>query len=232
MNQNEIVLKNEERIVFLLRALYAGYGYQQYKMSKFEEYDLYAGNKDFLISDNIITFTDTNGKLMALKPDVTLSIVRASRDQKGFVSRVFYDENVYRVSRGSHAYKEIMQAGLECIGDIDAYSVSEVLYLAARSLQTISENYLLNISHLGIISGLLDELGITSEDRKEALRLIGEKNLHELKRLLEGAGAPEEAADRLLIRYMHITEEEAEQLPSLTQARRTVLLEDAYERQS
>ena len=44
--------------------------------------------------------------------------------------------------------------------------------------------------------------------------------------------AAEEVADRLLIRYMHITEEEAEQLPSLTQARRTVLLEDAYERQS
>ena len=38
-------------------------------MSKFEEYDFYAVNKDFLVSDSVITFTDTNGKLMALKPD-------------------------------------------------------------------------------------------------------------------------------------------------------------------
>ena len=30
---------------------------------------------DFLVSDRVITFTDTNGKLMALKPDVTLSII-------------------------------------------------------------------------------------------------------------------------------------------------------------
>ena len=198
MNQNEIVLKSEEKIVFLLRALYSGFGYQQYKMSKFEEYDLYAGNKDFLISDNIITFTDTNGKLMALKPDVTLSIVRATKEQEGYVSRVFYDENVYRVSRGSHAFKEIMQAGLECIGDIDSYCVSEVLYLAARSLATITDRYLLNISHLGIISGLLDRLSLSSEDRREVLRLIGEQNLHEIRTLLERAGAPSEASDRLL----------------------------------
>lgn len=38
------------------------------------------------------------------------------------------------------------------------------------------------------------------------------------------------AVRQLLIRYMHITGEEAEQLPSMTQARRTVLLEDAYAR--
>ena len=69
---NEKILKNDERAVFALRSLYRGFGYSKYKMSKFEEYDLYVRNKDFLISDSIITFTDTNGKLMALKPDVTL----------------------------------------------------------------------------------------------------------------------------------------------------------------
>ena len=76
-------IKNEERIVFSLRSLYGGYGYSRYKMSKFEEYELYVRNKDFLISDSVITFTDTNGKLMALKPDVTLSIVKNGRDIPG-----------------------------------------------------------------------------------------------------------------------------------------------------
>ena len=46
-----------------LRALYSEYGYRQYKMSKFEEYELYLRNKDFLVSDNVITFTDTDGRL-------------------------------------------------------------------------------------------------------------------------------------------------------------------------
>ena len=48
------ILKSEERISFALRSLYSRFGYTRYKMSKFEEYDLYARNKDFLISDNFL----------------------------------------------------------------------------------------------------------------------------------------------------------------------------------
>ena len=76
MKIEDSVLRNDEKAVFELRSLYSKYGYSRYRMSKFEEYDLYVRNKDFLISDNIITFTDTDGKLMALKPDVTLSIIK------------------------------------------------------------------------------------------------------------------------------------------------------------
>ena len=75
---SEKVLREEERAVYKMRELYGSYGYLQYKVSKFEEYDLYAKNKSFLVSDKLLTFTDTNGKLMALKPDVTLSIIKNS----------------------------------------------------------------------------------------------------------------------------------------------------------
>ena len=74
---------NEERAVSALGELYRRFGYRHYKMSKFEEYDLYGRNKEFLISDNVITFTDTNGRLMALKPDVTLSIIKNGQDSDG-----------------------------------------------------------------------------------------------------------------------------------------------------
>ena len=73
-------------------------------MSKFEEYDLYTRNKDFLVSDSIITFTDTSGALMALKPDVTLSIIKDSADVDGSVKKVYYNENVYRVSKGTQSF--------------------------------------------------------------------------------------------------------------------------------
>ena len=55
------ILKNEEKAVFALRALYRQYGYSPYKMSKFESYEYYIQNKDFLVSDRILTFTDTDG---------------------------------------------------------------------------------------------------------------------------------------------------------------------------
>ena len=91
MDIKETVLKNEEKAIFRLRQLYGKYGYSQYKMSKFEEYDLYVRNKDFLVSDSIITFTDTNGKLLALKPDVTLSIIKNTKDEKNKVNKVYYN---------------------------------------------------------------------------------------------------------------------------------------------
>lgn len=185
MNFNNTVLKDEERIAFTLRELYTRYGFLQYKMSKFEEYDLYAKNRDFLVSDNIITFTDTNGRLMALKPDVTLSIVRNTKDIDGYVNKVFYNENVYRVSKGSHAFKEIMQTGLECIGDIDDYNIFETVLLAIKSLAAISSDFILNISHLDLISSVLEEAGLDEAGKRQALRLIANKNMHELRALLE-----------------------------------------------
>ena len=185
MNFNDTVLKDEERIAFTLRELYMRYGFLQYKMSKFEEYDLYAKNRDFLVSDNIITFTDTNGRLMALKPDVTLSIVRNTKDIDGYVNKVFYNENVYRVSKGSHAFKEIMQTGLECIGDIDDYNIFETVLLAIKSLAAISGDFILNISHLDLISSVLEEAGLDEAGKRQALRLIANKNMHELRALLE-----------------------------------------------
>ncbi len=179
----ELTLKYEERTVFALRSLYSKYGYSQYKMSKFEEYDLYVKNKDFLISDSVITFTDTNGKLMALKPDVTLSIVKNSKDISGFVEKLYYNENVYRVSKGTKSFKEIMQVGLECIGDIDDFCISEVISIAAKSLKQISESSVLSVSHLGLLTAILNSADISNNVKSEIIKCIEEKNEHELKKL-------------------------------------------------
>ena len=161
------VLKNDERVVFALRKLYEKYGYSKYKMGKFEEYDLYVRNKDFLISDSVITFTDTNGRMKALKPDVTLSIIKNCKDESGCVEKLYYNENVYRVTKEAEGFREIMQAGLECIGDIDDYCICEVITLAAESLRNISADFVLDISHLGILSSVINSLGVSEASAKK-----------------------------------------------------------------
>ncbi len=191
MNMQELPLDFQEKTVFKLRSLYNRYGYSQYKMSKFEEYDLYARNKDFLISDSVITFTDLGGKLMALKPDVTLSIVKNSKDELDTVQKLYYNENVYRASKGSQSFQEIMQVGLECLGNIDDYCICEVLMLAAESLRGISGDSILDISHLGLLSDVIDGVGVPREKKDELLKFIGEKNQHELARTCLEEGVPE-----------------------------------------
>jgi len=188
----ELPLGFNERVIFTLRSLYSRYGYSRYKMSKFEEYDLYAHNKDFLISDSVITFTDTNGKLMALKPDVTLSIVKNSKDDLASVQKLYYNENVYRASKSTNSFKEIMQVGLECIGNIDDYCICEVLMLAAESLRSISDGSLLDISHLGLLSDIFDAIKVPEGNKDALLRCIGEKNIHELASVCRTCGVTEE----------------------------------------
>ncbi len=183
--------RNEERAVFSLRSLYKKYGYLPYKMSKFEEYELYSKNKDFLVSDRVITFNDTNGKLMALKPDVTLSIIKNAEEYEGVKSKVYYNENVYRVSESTHQYKEIMQTGLECIGDIDLYDVYEAVLLAVKSLECISESFILDISHLDILASVIDGVSTDVKVKGEILDCIKEKNTHDIERICRQNGIGE-----------------------------------------
>ena len=189
---NENIIKNDERAIFELRELYRQYGYSQFKMSKFEEYDLYVKNKDFLVSDEVITFTDRNGKLMALKPDVTLSIIKNTADKAGVIQKVYYNENVFRVSKGTHSFKEIMQAGLECIGDLHSYEIAEVVLLAVKSLALISKNYVLDISHMGLVAAMLDDSGLSYEGKGAAHTFLHQKNAHELRAVCEAEGIAED----------------------------------------
>ncbi|MBQ7624172.1 MAG: ATP phosphoribosyltransferase regulatory subunit [Clostridia bacterium] len=183
MNFDSSVLTDQEKLIFALRSLFRSAGYSLYRMSKFEEYDLYANNKDFLVSDSIITFTDINGKLKALKPDVTLSIIKNNKDDPASLLKLCYNEKVYRVSKGANGFKEINQTGLECIGNVDGECIREVLSLAIKSLALASRSFVLEISDLGILSDMTDELTADAFVKKEIIKLAGEKNLHGINEL-------------------------------------------------
>jgi len=190
------ILKIEEQVIFKLRALYKEFGYSRYEMSRFEEYELYAENKAFMPSGEILTFTGANGRLMALRPDVTLSIVKYVNDSSG-LNKLYYNENIYR-SDGNE-FKEQMQVGLECIGNINADLTGEVLMLAKRSLDVLSEASRLDISHMGFLSGLLNSEKMTTLQRHEIENCISNKNTSELKSLCNKYGFSDSLYEKMEI---------------------------------
>ncbi|WP_314039673.1 ATP phosphoribosyltransferase regulatory subunit [Slackia exigua] len=194
-------LEWDTRVTLALDALYRMSGYERYRMNKFEPYDLYLEHRGFLRDDAVISFTDPRGRLMALKPDVTMSIVKnASVDAA--VERLFYVENVFRVPPGGSEFAEIAQMGLECLGcdsgrvqsDVDA----EVVALACRTLDVCGGRSRLAVSHMGFLSALLDACLLEDEPREQALRCIRLKNAAGLADVLCGAKAPSESQDALL----------------------------------
>lgn len=177
-----------EQLINALREQYRAYGYRPYGMSKFEEYELYLQNKDFLISERVLTFTDTDGKLMALKPDVTLSIIKNTEDNSAGTQKVYYLENVYRPGKNDQGFREIKQIGLECMGKVDDYCIYEVLLLAVKSLKAVSKNCVLDISHMGLVTKALDEAGLKGLAREMVVEAISNKSAHEIRSICQEQG--------------------------------------------
>src|SRR5665647_480633 len=170
-------LKPDEIATLKIRGIYEQAGYKKYKMSRFEEYSLYAENKDFLGGEKMITFTDLDGRLLALKPDVTLSIINNSRATRKNPEKLYYIENVYRECKESHTYKEISQMGLEFIGDICEDGVVEVIDLAVQTLRRISPKYILELSHMDFVLEMLNEYKMVDVDKGKMIKQIRNRNI-------------------------------------------------------
>lgn len=170
-------LKPDEIATLRIRGVYEQAGYKKYRMSRFEEYNLYAENKDFLGGEKVITFTDLDGRLLALKPDVTLSIINNSKATRKKPEKLYYIENVYRECKESHTYKEISQMGLEYIGDINEAGVVEVIDLAAQTLSKISPHYILELSHMDFVLELLHTFELADSDKFKMIKQIRNKNI-------------------------------------------------------
>lgn len=181
------LLDPQERAAYRLRKLYADAGYPRSRLSRFEPYALYANNKDVTLSESLLTFTEPGGRLMALRPDVTLTLIRAF--QPGLLQRVQYSEAVYRQRAQGQDFREIMQAGIECMGPITARECHEVLVLAAQSLRLLGQHSVLCLSHSGLMDAAMAGLGASL--RQQALRLVAQKNGAELRQLLDQQGLKE-----------------------------------------
>ena len=193
MSKEELfnILENEEKIDLGLRKLYKDYGYRPYKLGRFEEYDLYSRNRDFIPKENIITLTGQDGKLLALRPDLTLSIVKNYRGDAEDVEKCYYSETVYRSDRDGD-FRSFRQTGLECLGNIDDDMIAEVLELAARSLEVIGGDFIMELSHMGFLQSLMDDFSQDLQD--ELLKAIGSKNGPELDRIITLAELDEDRA--------------------------------------
>ncbi len=189
-------IKPDEEYLLKLSCFYEEFGYKKYNMRHFEEYSVYAENKSFLVNESVITFMDMNGKLMALKPDVTLSILKHA--DSNAEQRVYYTENVYRPDREKTAFCEITQTGLERFGVIDDFALAETVYLAASSLSLAMSDSILELSHVGFIDCLLDECAVYGDDRNIIKYLISEKNTHELESITNRLSISENKKDAIL----------------------------------
>lgn len=183
LKELENILRPEEQLALKLRKLYRDHHFKPYHLSSFEEYDLYNQAKNYLNDAEVITFTGGDGRIMALKPDITLSIVKNTPNQE--VRKVYYDEDVYRHDRQNEEYLRIHQIGLEYIGEIHKTQEVEVLALAIKSL-SFAGNGVLDLSHMGVLQAVCTHF--PRELEEQVIQAIQQKSGHQLQQLAKKAG--------------------------------------------
>lgn len=181
-------LGQAERTALILRAAYEQAGYRHYRMARFEEYSLYQDNRGFLPARQLISFTDLDGRLLALKPDVTLSIAKNAQPAPGCCEKYYYAESVFRPSPESRSFCEISQTGLECIGAVGPDEMAEVLRLARSSLLLASggRGAVLELGHTGFVAALLE--GAPAPAHGPLLEALRAKNAHGIRDICQKYG--------------------------------------------
>ena len=193
------ILGCEERIAYRLRQLFEQRGFRRTRVNRFEDYALYMDNKSFLQAERIITFMDMDGRLLALKPDVTLSVIKNIPGGKlPAAEKLYYADEVYRISRENRAYHARSQVGVELVGAPDTFASAEIIDLALESLALISKQFVLDISHLGFVAGLLEKLALSAAQERQLLAGIHTKSMHEVAEILRQANVTPENREKVL----------------------------------
>ena len=177
MSKKDLVLLN-------IRKMYDSYGYKKISLPSFEEYDLYNENKDF-IDRNVLTVMSPNGKLLALRPDITLSVAKkVSKDQSLKYSKIYYQENTYNLTKYV-GYEENEQLGIELIGKESTFLDFEIINLAVKSLDIINKKSMIVLSHAGFISSVFENFDLEYEIKEQILDCINRKNSHDIQKILK-----------------------------------------------
>lgn len=173
-----------------LRTIFEGGGYREVKTPGFEFYDVFSSKADYYPQESMYKFSDARGRLIAVRPDSTIPIARLTATKlrgHDLPIRLYYAQRVYRQQQELRGRSgEIMQMGVELIGDASFESDIEVLLMAAESLREASGGaFRIEIGHVGFYKLLMQELAATPDDRALIHRYVAAKNYAALDDVLD-----------------------------------------------
>jgi len=173
-------------------SVFEGWSYEEVLTPSVDYYALFEQGMGQTEAQTAFRFTDSDGEMLSLRPDVTSSVARvaatllADRERP---LRLCYAAPVFRRQQQSHAEwrRESTQLGCELIGVSGEAADLEVLLVAAEILKSIGleHSFCITINDVGIFNGLLNELNIGPQSQEALRRLIDTRDRGELKTFLE-----------------------------------------------
>ncbi|MBD7913020.1 ATP phosphoribosyltransferase regulatory subunit [Clostridium cibarium] len=166
------------------------WGYKEVVTPTIEFYETFNCGFQNLKEEEVYKFFDNKGKILVLRPDMTIPIARVVatkfKDIPGPI-RFRYSSNVYRVHESLGGKKnEYTDCGVELIGAEDKCSDLEILLTALDVLKALEvRQYKLEIGNINFFNSVIKDLGLEEEEKLELAELIDRKSLKELDEYLD-----------------------------------------------
>lgn len=179
------------RIEDAAMTVFESWSYEEVITPSVDYYDLFEHGMGQTEAQRGFRFTDNDGRLLALRPDVTSSVARIAATllaDRQRPLRFCYAAPVFRQQPQSHAEwrRENTQLGCELIGIAGKPADLEVLRLAAEILARLDlqSSYCITINNVEIFNGIAAELNLDTTAREQLRRLIDTRETAELNRFL------------------------------------------------
>ena len=180
--------------------IFDGWSYEEITTPTVDYYSLFEHGMGRVEAQRAFRFTDADGRLLALRPDVTSATARAAATlfaERERPLRLCYAAPVFRQQPQSHAEwrRESTQIGCELIGANTRVADLEVLVIASEFLRRLDldGNYAITLNDVGIFNGVAERLRLDPTSREEMRQLIDIRNSADLERFLTPYTSTEEA---------------------------------------
>ena len=184
-----------------LEKKFSSAGFSPVLSAGLEYYETFSGKENAVPEERMFKMTDTDGKLLVLRPDTTLSIARiAATKLNSDRARLSYLADKYDLENGGGlSSREIYQAGVECLGEEGAFSDAQCIAFAIECLKEAGlRDFIIDIGHVGYFKGLLEESGLSPFQAEDVRACINRKDTMNAERLLKKAGVSGDALNNIL----------------------------------
>lgn len=176
-----------------IRKVFRSYGFCEVSTPTFEYMDVFTSREVAVEQQDMFKLIDTSGRVLVMRPDVTVPIARMVATEMGDVTRpvkLFYISDVYRINRmQSSNQREFTQGGVEFIGAKNVEADGEVIASAIQALlDTGLDNFRIDIGQVAFFRSIIDEIDIPDRDKDMLTMYIHHKNLVAVEEFLDRTG--------------------------------------------
>lgn len=176
-----------------LMSVFDGWSYEEITTPTIDYYSLFEHGMGRSQAHHAFRFSDTDGRMLAIRPDVTALVARAAATlfaEHDRPLRLCYVAPVFRQQPRSRAEwrRESMQIGCELIGVNTSAADIEVLAIACEVLESLKLDgyWIITLNDVEVFNGIAEQLKLTAKARAEMRDLIDTRNANDLERFLAG----------------------------------------------